>query len=225
MRGRLLRLKMKYMEAPKETAKVTPKNAQTENSATFFARAKYMLVTSVGKLPTALVVIMLIALAMAAVTGLTLQLNKSAARSTEFMPQRLSPSDGAVELEARQLKGSWIYQTADYAMAVTFIDDRFEWMILFKDIPEAQFFARGNYRIVGDVMILGVRPDLGSPYDSARTWMKYMPIAMKDLNTKISIQNKKLIWDVPSSEQRKMLSQSSRIFVGHTDGHIEWTKQ
>ena len=210
------------MEKPKKPTKAPLKDEQTENSAAFLARAKQMLGASVGRLPTALVTIILVSLAMGAVTGLMMQLNKSGSRVHEFMPQRLKASDDAAEIDDRKLQGNWVYQTADYAMTLTFIGDRFEWIMLFKDVPEAQFFARGNYRVVGDVMILGIRPDLGLPRDPAKPWMKYMPISMRDLNTKLSVQNNKIIWDIPSSEQNKIISQSGRIFMGHEDGHFEW---
>jgi hypothetical protein len=213
------------MEKQKGSTKEARKNAREETSEDFLSNAKYMLASSVGRLPTALVVILLVSVAMATVTGLVMQLNRPAAGSHEFMPQRLEITDDAPQVDVRKLQGNWVYQTLDYAMTLTFIGDRFEWIVSFKDIPEAQFFARGNFRTVGDVMILGVRPDLGKPVDPSKPWMKYMPIAMKDMNTKFSFPNKAIIWDVPTSEQSKILAQSGRIFTGHEDGHFEWTKQ
>lgn len=190
-----------------------------------FANAKAMLLISVGKLPTALVVILLVSGAMAAMTGLVLQLNRTSDRVVEFMPLRLEPSESTEVVDHRKIQGNWIYQAPDYAMTFTIIGDRFEWIIRLGDIQEAQFFARGNFRIVGDVMVVGVRGDLGTPRDPLKPWMKYLPISMKDFNTRFKFVEGKIVWDVPVSEQRKIIAQASRIFVGREDGHFEWIKK
>lgn len=214
------------MEKQKENLKsVPPKPVPKEARYNVFANAKSMLLSSVGRLPTALVVILLISLAMAAVTGLVLQLNRTSDQIIEFMPLRLEPAEDAVPLDQRKIQGTWVYQASNFAMTLTLIGDRFEWIIVLADVQEAQFFARGNFKILGDVMILGVRPDLGKPGDPAKPWMKYMPIAMKDLNAKFKFEDRKIIWNIPSSEQRKIVGQSASIFAGHEDGHFEWVKQ
>lgn len=189
-----------------------------------FLNAKAMLLSSVGRLPTALVVILLISSTMAALTGVLLVLNKPAQRSTEFMPLRLEATEDAMSVNPKDLQGTWTYQTPQYAMTLTFVGDRFEWIIFVGDIPTAQFFARGNYKLVGDVMVLGIRPDLGMPYDSAQPWMKYIPIGMKDVNVRFSHTKKTLIWDVPPAEQARIVAEASSIFFDHKDGHFEWSK-
>jgi len=164
-------------------------------------------------------------MAMAAMTGLVLQLNRAPDHVFEFMPLRLIPTPDSIPIDNPKIQGNWVYQTADYAMVLTFIGDRFEWIIQFGDIQEAQFFARGNFRIDGDVMILGIRPDLGTPVDPSKPWIKFMPMSMRDINTKVTFEGKKMIWDVPASEQKRIIAQSGQIFVGHEDGYFEWTKQ
>ena len=208
------------MKKEKETVKPEPKGSRED----MFSNAKSLLLSSVGRLPTALVVILLISGAMAAVTGLVLHLNRPSDQVFEFMPLRLVPSQDALPIDPRKIQGNWIYQTTEYAMILTLIGDRFEWIVSFGDIKDVQYVARGNFRIVDDVMILGVRADLGFPRDPARPWMKYMPMSMKDLNTRFSFSGKKIIWDVPQSEQRRIIAQTSRIFDGHEDGHFEWTR-
>jgi hypothetical protein len=209
------------MKKQKEKQKSVPKEARED----FFANAKSMILSSVGRLPTALVVILLVSMAMAAMTGLVLQLNRASDHVIEFMPFRLTPTPDSLAIDNRKIQGNWVYQTADYAMVLTFIGDRFDWIIKLGDVQEAQFFARGNFRIDGDVMVLGIRPDLGTPVDPSKPWIKFMPMSMRDINTKIQFDGKKIIWDVPASEQKRIIAQSGRIFVGHEDGHIEWTKQ
>lgn len=209
------------MKKQKEKQTSVPKEVRED----FFANAKSMILSSVGRLPTALVVILLVSMAMAATTGLVLQFNRTSGHVIEFMPLRLIPTPDSVAIDNRKIQGNWVYQTADYAMVLTFIGDRFEWIIRLADVQEAQFFARGNFRIEGDVMVLGIRPDLGIPFDPSKPWVKFMPMSMRDINTKVTFDGKKIIWDVPASEQKRIIAQSGRIFIGHEDGHIEWTKQ
>lgn len=209
------------MKKQREKQTSVPKEARED----FFANAKSMILSSVGRLPTALVVILLVSMAMAAMTGLVLQFNRAPDHVFEFMPLRLTPTPDSIPIDNPKIQGNWVYQTADYAMVLTFIGDRFEWIIQFGDIQEAQFFARGNFRIDGDVMILGIRPDLGTPVDPSKPWIKFMPMSMRDINTKVTFEGKKMIWDVPASEQKRIIAQSGQIFVGHEDGYFEWIKQ
>ena len=204
------------MNKEKATQKSVPKEVRED----FVANAKSMILSSVGRLPTALVVILLVSMAMAAMTGLVLQFSHISEQGTTFMPLRLTPAPNPIPIDSRKIQGNWVYQSANYAMVITFIGDRFEWIIRLGDVQEAQFFARGNFRIEGDVS-----PALGKPVDPSKPWLKFMPISMKDINTRIKFEGQKIIWDVPASEQKKIIAQSGRIFIDHEDGHIEWTKQ
>lgn len=195
-----------------------------EKHIDYFERAKGMVLASFGRLPTPLVIIFLLSMSLAAITGAVMQFSAGSKSQTEFMPQRLESSDNTQLVDLRMLRGNWIYQTPKYAMTLTLVDDRFEWIIAFGDIAEAQFFARGNFRIVGDVLILGVRPDLGSPRNPSMPWLKFMPIAMKDLNVFVKMQGKNLEWTVPVSEQKKILSYGGQIFFDNPDGLFEWVK-
>lgn len=195
-----------------------------EKHIDYFARAKGMVLSSLGRLPTPLVIIFLLSMSVAAISGALMQLSAQSTNSNEFMPQRIQSSDNAGPVDHKMLKGNWIYQTPKYAMTLTLIDDRFEWIIAFGDIAEAQFFARGNFRVVGDVLILGARPDLGSPVDTSKPWLKFMPLAMKDLNVFFKVQGKSLEWTVPASEQKKILSYGGQIFFDNPNGMFEWVK-
>ncbi len=209
----------------KQKNQINKSNIETKDNNNF-SNLKSMLATSVGRLPTALVMIILVSATMAAIAGIILELGKPSTKSNEFMPLRLEATQNSVAIDTKALQGNWVYQTPAYAMTFSFIGDRFEWIIAFADISEAQYYARGNYRLVGDVLVLGVRNDLGLPYDPEMPWMKYMPIAMKDVNVFISMEGKKtLIWTMPSSEQKRIISQPSFIFADRADGIFNWTKQ
>lgn len=191
----------------------------------YFLNVKAMLASSVGRLPTALVMIILISGAMAAMAGVALEFSKPSRNSKEFMPLRLEVTENSVSPDLKLIQKNWVYQTPTYAMTFTIIGDRFEWITAFADIPQAQYYGRGNYRMVGDVMVLGIRNDLGIPYDPQTPWMQYMPMAMKDINLYVSLEGTDLIWTIPTSEQRQIISQSAFIFVDNPDGVFKWATQ
>lgn len=201
-----------------------PKNDKISKN-NYFSEVKSMLAASLGRLPTSLVMIILLSSAMAALSGVILEFSRPAKSSKEFMPVRLMASETNMQIEQKKIQGNWIYQTPAFAMTLTLIGDRFEWIIAFADIPEAQYYARGNFRLINDVMTLGVRTDLGIPNDTAKPWIKFFPIAIKDLNLLVSLDGKNLVWTVPSSEQKRILSRVSAIFENNSNGLFTWVKQ
>jgi hypothetical protein len=191
----------------------------------YFSEVKLMLAASVGRLPTALVMIILLSSAMAALAGVILEFNQPVKTSKEFMPFRLVATENAQPIDPKKIEGNWIYQTPAFAMTLTLIGNRFEWIIAFADIPEAQYYARGSFRRMGDVMSLGVRTDLGIPNDPTKPWIKFFPIAMKDLNLFILMEGKNIVWSVPKTEQGRIISRASVIFENNDDGLFKWIKQ
>ncbi len=185
-----------------------------------------MIATSIGRIPAALVVIFAVAIAIAALSGLFLKIStENQLPQNVFMPLRLEVDSNTQPIDLKKLQGQWIYQNMDYAMSLAIIGDRFEWIVTFGSIKEAQFYARGNYRIDGNVIILGQRPDLGKPYDESKPWIKFLPMAMKDVNAYIAMNGKDIVLTIPSSEQAKILSHTADIFAGNKQGQFEWVKR
>lgn len=184
-----------------------------------------MILASLGRLPTGLVVLLTIALTTAVVSGFAMEIFKPDKTSREFMPLRLERASMVDQINKNQLQGNWIISTPDYAMSMTFIKDRFEWQVKFSDIKDAQFYARGNFRVAGDVIILGIRTDLGMPYDPKTPWLKYLPISFKDLNAHVILEGKSMVWDVPTTEQDLIKGQVKRIFLNDRAGNLQWTKR
>ena len=185
-----------------------------------------MLAASIGRMPTALVIILMLSLCASLISGTIIHIaSQSHPAASEFMPVRLESSPSAPSPNIKLLQGHWVVQTSNYAMSLTLVDDRFEWILRLADIADVQFYARGNFRIKGDVMILGVRPDLGKPYDIQKPWIKYMPIAMKDLNIRISVDKDHMMWTVPASEQARILAQTATIFNDNNDGRFTWVRR
>ena len=191
-----------------------------------FVQTKNLLASSIGRMPTALVVILMLSLCVAMVFGVVVHVaSQSRTTKTDFMPLRLEASSPATVLDIKRMRQNWVVQSPAYAMSLTFVDDRFEWIVRFADVANVQFYARGNFRMEGDVMVLGVRPDLGQPYDAQKPWIKYMPIAMKDVNAQVSFDGDRLVWVIPPSEQGRILARTAAIFIGHEDGRFVWMKR
>ncbi len=201
-------------------------NKDKDSVSNPFREMKAMIATSIGRIPAALVVIFAVAIAIAALSGLFLKIStENRLPQNVFMPLRLEVDSNTQPIDLKKLQGQWIYQNMDYAMSLAIIGDRFEWIVKFGSIKEAQFYARGNYRIDGNVIILGQRPDLGKPYDESKPWIKFLPMAMKDVNAYIAMNGKDIVLTIPSSEQAKILSHTADIFNGNKYGRFEWVKR
>lgn len=205
--------------------KISPMTDKDEKTGGIFSEMKAMILSSLGRIPAALVIIFVVAVTLSLLAGLFLKVSSREKPEQVFMPLRLEASENAPHISLKRLQGQWVSQSPDYAMSFTFIGDRFEWIMRFADLKEAQFYARGNFRIDGDVLVIGQRPDLGQPYDPEQPWLKYIPMAMRDLNARISIDGANLVWSVPTSEQKKIISYPASIFNKNKDGKFVWVKR
>lgn len=207
--------------------KIQAMNKEKQQRPQILTEAKQMLASSVGRMPTALVVLLVLSLAVASASGLVLKIAKDyqAHSRSDFMPLRLDVDEKSSPIPLKELQGQWVSQTGNYAMLLTVIGDRFEWIIKLGDINEAQFYARGNYRVEGNVMVLFQRPDLGIPYDRDRLWIKSIPFAMKNVNTYISLEKGMMEWTIPADEQRNISSHEAEIFRNNPQGNFEWVKR
>lgn len=99
----------------------------------------------------------------------------------EFLEQRLQPQENSTAINPYVLEGTWVYQTNDFAMSISMKNQAFEWLVRMSDEPTAVIYARGSYRIVGDVLILGLRGDIG-PFDKIVQKNTYIEMAMENIN-------------------------------------------
>jgi hypothetical protein len=197
----------------------------TEKQEGMLSDIRDILFGSFNKIPRPLITIFLISTIMALLAGAMLEISKVPQAEKEFLPVRLEQSVEIPAVDVQNLRGNWIYQTPEYAMSLTFIDDRFEWIIALGDITEAQFFGRGNYKLEGNVLVLAMRPDLGMPYDNEQPWLQYIPIAMVNLNAHVTMQGKNLLLTIPPSEQEQIISHTRAIFINNPQGQFEWVKR
>lgn len=201
-------------------------DTQKANSSPLADIIKAVLSHSIGRLPMSLVVLLLLALMASLLSGFFMHFFAQKKPTNDFLPLRLEISEDVEAVDAKVLQGNWIVQTDAYAMSLFIEGDKFEWIVRTKDTGDTQFFARGNFRIEGDVMILAQRPDMGQPADPTRPWVVNMPMAMKNLNLRYALPAKKqLTWEIPSSEQEKIFSHTGAIFIGNDQGKFSWVKR
>lgn len=184
-----------------------------------------MLKASLGRLPTSLVMIFVVAVIVAILSGFILKFAEPVSTTREFLPVRLDAHKELSPTQIKRLQGNWIIRTPEYISTFTIDGEKFEWIVSFGDIQGIQYYARGNYKLVGDVMILGMRTDLGIPYDTRYPWMKFMPMAMRNLNFYVTTDGRQLQWIIPDGERKNIISHAARILSGMTgDTVLLWER-
>ena len=182
-----------------------------------------LLLKPMAGLPARLVVLLGFSLVVAAITALAmLQLEKK--RDPGFMPQRLEAQAEAAPLADAALQGIWTTDNDNAAMTLTLTQNKFEWIIQMKDDGSVRYFIRGNYRIVGDVLILGGRNDMGNPADGMIRKDKYLPFSFNDMNVFATTSKNKMSWTIPKSEQDAFRTRSTDIFDTRQSETMVWSR-
>lgn len=184
---------------------------------------------TVGKLPTPLVMILVMSLLAAVLAGLALKMVEKPKTNVpfeeKFLPVRLTPDAGAPELTKAALEGVWVTPKGELSMTVRFTKaGLFEWIIQPPDTKYLRQYVRGNYRIAGNVLILGQRPDLGKPPAPTVEVVEYLAIKMKNLNARVGINPKVMVWQVPPSELALQNDVVSGLFPADGTKPLTWVK-
>lgn len=166
-----------------------------------------------------------------------------------FLKQRLR-AEKATPDALRDLSGTWVYQSTALSMGLKFapmkrvVDEGsgqdlvagvFEWVAARGDMPKARFYARGSYRIDGDVLILQQRDDMGAPIDRQKPWMAYLPMAMEKINVRMdwvasadkngsAIKPLQMQWVLPKSERDLMMREFFLVWPDQDVGPLYWSK-
>lgn len=208
----------------------SPGTAKTENVVVRgddqnpFFQMKKMVLQSLGKLPTSLVMIMVAAAVTASLAGLAVHFVAANKKPYEFMPQRLEIDTAAPALDENMIQGVWFFQDGYHTMTLTLVDQKFEWVVSLADEGIARFYARGNYRVVGNVLIFGQRPDMGKPFDKKNPHADFLPMQLLSMNVFATVDRESLKWEVPVSEQGKFAKGSKPLFDGKDGAHLVWTR-
>lgn len=189
-----------------------------------FVMMRQMILSSVGRLPAALVVILVLSVTAASLAAILMTVYAGEPHKEEFMPQRLESIVGANPISEAYLQGIWSMQNKDFAMNITLVGKKFEWIIKMKNSGNVLYFLRGNYKLNGDVMVLGGRKDMGAPSDPIPTGRQYMPIDIKDINVRVDVDKNQMIWHVPVSEQNCYKSFVINIFDKKNQADFVWER-
>jgi hypothetical protein len=160
---------------------------------------------SIGRLPAPMVIILIIALSVSIISGIGLQFAETNAKRGNYLPLRLSVDDKKPALQPQTLKGIWVYDDDVQTITIQFGIDNFELIQAKKNEPFVRYFVRGGYRTEGNILILQGRKDLGSPYDSNRLELKFLPLEFNTLNIIGEIARGIMLWRIPVSERNQML--------------------
>ncbi len=179
---------------------------------------------SVGHIPAGLTILIIASLFMASVTGIFLQLTKVEPKPYVFLEQRLQPYEGGAPINPYIIEGTWVYQTAEFAMSISMKNQKFEWLVRMSDEPNTILYARGDYRIVGNILILGLRGDMGRPFDKMVLKNSYIEMSMRDMNIYATADKTSMTWTIPPAEQQGINTNIMYIFDKKTQAVYQWTR-
>ncbi len=177
------------------------------------ARLSSAMYRAVERIPAPMLVILTVAAVLAFAAGIFLKFAPAPPQNGNFPAARLMASNGAVADERRLtevLTGTWGYQSKTLSMGIKLSGPQggqlFEWVLVRGDLGGARFYARGSYRIQGDVLILQQRDDMGAPRDPGKFSMKYLPMAFENVNLRVSAPENgtAMTWTLPAEEAARM---------------------
>ena len=187
---------------------------------------------SVGRLPAPLVIIFLVSLALAVLAGLALKaVQKPEVKLTpmeRLLPLRLALDEDAKPINQAALVGVWVSPKGQISMTIRFTDQGlFEWLIQPPNSMYLRQYIRGSYRVEGDVLVLGQRPDLGKPEPLREEIMDYLSLNVRNLNAKVEMTPKLMVWQIPEVELTRHQGHNP-VFAGYLkpagDKPMTWVK-
>jgi len=213
-------------KSTKQTKNLTPTDKKKEEGASVdplnpFHLIKVMVGQSVGKIPAGLVFILALAIVLSVVTGLAMQVGK--AQRSNAPETRLTLSE--TQIDPAAVSGIWMSTKDRYLMSLGLMTDQhFEWTIQDKKSPKIRYFIRGDWAVKSDVLVLTRRKDLGYPFDTENPSIRYMPLPLENIETRMSLDGKRMVWSVPRSEYRQIKGTLVRLFDPTEKTDIVWNK-
>ena len=188
-----------------------------------FSRMQKMLVGSLNNLPTPLVLILIFSLLAAVLTGLGIKFLANTP-TDPFMRQRLSADSSAPALDPARLEGNWTASADGKAMTLRLEKETFEWVVKTSNNEFERVFARGNFRTVGNVLILGPRDDMGKPATTLDQGLVFLPMGLNSLNVKAEENGRLMVWLLPSSERRRVNTNIKSFFPAEAEKPLTWVR-
>lgn len=212
------------------TSKSSAKDAVSDTSdpSNPFHLIKVM-VGSVGRIPAGLVLLFALALSVAALSGLAMKFaqKEHVMGKTEL---RLTPEDAAgnMSVDPQAVAGIWVGATTNYVMSLSLAGDRFEWIVQNINTPYVHYFARGRWKLKGNVLVLKQQKDLGYPFDADNPEIRFMPIPMDNIELFVALggnTGKQMTWTIPSSEYDQIDGLVEDLFDNAEQTNMNWKKR
>ncbi len=205
---------------PKQPAVPSPDNP--------FTQMKNMLAASVGRIPTQLVVLLVVSLLAAVITGLAMKLDITRSKGDGvFPPLRIEAAAGAKTVESRDLNGMWVHQNENSTITLQFQNGMFE-LVIRKGSPQSisndRYFARGSFRTKGNVLSLGQRGDLGKPVTPPGTFFEFLPLDFQSINVEVELNRGKrlMLWTLPRAEIARQSASMMTTMPPDTSKPMTW---
>lgn len=158
--------------------------------------------SSVERLPGPMVIILVLALAVSLSLGIIMKISSHFSQKDVYLPLRLSVDAEKKAIMPEQLRGTWVYNDQTQSMSIRFGVDVFEIMQRRAGETYIRYYVRGGYRTEGNILILQIREDLGSPFEPTQPLLKFIPMEFDQLNIDVELSDKLMLWRIPSSERK-----------------------
>ena len=188
-----------------------------------FTRMKNMLAGSLNKLPTPLVLILMASLLAVVLTGLSVKFMAGKPQDP-FLAQRLSADSSAPSLDMARMMGLWTANINGYTMTLRLQDNAFEWVVRPPNNEFERVFVRGNFKTVGNVLILGPREDMGKPETTLEQGVVFLPMGLSGLNMKAEENGRLMVWILPQSERRRQGTNIRNLFPSDAGKPLTWVR-
>lgn len=188
-----------------------------------FVLMKKMLFSSLGKIPTGLVLILVAAMLLSILSGLVLKYAANPDKRYKDIGVTLSANPD-INPDVKLLQGVWVTSNDQYAMSLSITRDKYEWIVKSISYGSTRFFSRGIIKTQGDIIVLEQRNDMGYPLDRDRLWVTYLPMSVKNMNARFDVSKKKMVWIVPQSQLKNLQQPILRIFSNLEEKPLVWSK-
>jgi len=186
--------------------------------------AQGLLHQSFKRIPFGLIALVVLSLFITVVVGLTLKFTKPPEQS-RFLPIRIEADANRPEIGAKQIEGRWTAKVGEKSMTLYFKDGFFEWVVRPNDKSlYARAFARGNYKIEKNILILGQRVDMGKPKPPENVPVEFLPLGFNNLNVIVEENEKLMLWFMPAAERRRQDTDFMRTFETDPEKPLVWVR-
>lgn len=158
-------------------------------------------------------IILVFAATIAVLLGVFIQvMGHRSAESNAYLALRLDVDASKRVVNADLLRGVWVYSDTVQTMTIHFGVNGFELIRAPKGADNVRYFIRGDFKVVGNVLILQARNDLGTPFDERRLNLTFLPIEMQGLNIVVEQSQNMMLWRIPVSERTRFTPTMNESF-------------